>query len=71
MRTPPMLLGDPTYQPPARPEKIPDIAPAEFYAYAGEREFRGHHLVEIVLYPVQYNARHQGGQRASPPTRSA
>jgi hypothetical protein len=56
MRTPPMLLGDPTYQPPARPERIPDVAPAEFFAYAGEREFRGHHLVEIVLYPVQYNA---------------
>jgi hypothetical protein len=56
MRTPPMLLGDPTYVPPARPEKIPDIAPAEFYSYAGERQFRGHHLVEIVVYPVQYNA---------------
>jgi len=56
MRQPPMLLGDPTYQPPPRPERIPDIAPAEFFAYAGEREFRGHHLVEIVLYPIQYNS---------------
>ena len=37
MRQPPLLLGDPNYVPPARPEKIPDVTPAEFYRYAGER----------------------------------
>ncbi len=56
MRQPPMLLGDPNYKPPARPEKIPDVIPSDYYRYAGEREFRGHHLVEIVLYPVQYKS---------------
>jgi hypothetical protein len=55
MRQPPMLLDDPTYQPPPRPERIPDVVPAEHFAYTGERGFRGHHLVEIVLYPVRYN----------------
>jgi len=54
MRQPPMLLGDPTYQPPPAPEQIPDLIPAVTYRYTGEREFRGHRMVEIVLAPVQY-----------------
>ena len=56
MRLPPMPIDDPTYQPPARPATIPDVLPAAYFAYDGERVFRGHHLVEIVLYPVQYRS---------------
>ncbi|MFH1219356.1 MAG: C25 family cysteine peptidase [Candidatus Eisenbacteria bacterium] len=56
MRQPPMPLGNPDYTPPARPKQIPDVIPLEYYAYRGEREFRGHRLVEIVLYPVQYKS---------------
>jgi hypothetical protein len=56
MRQPPMLLGDPTYKPPAAPAKIPDVIPAEFARYDGERVFRGHHLIEILLMPVQYKS---------------
>jgi len=56
MRQPPMLLGDPTYKPPAAPAQIPDVAPAEYSRYQGERVFRGHHLVEILLLPVQYKS---------------
>ena len=54
MRQPPMLLGDPTYQPPARPERLPDLIPAVTHRYTGERELRGHRMVEIVLAPIQY-----------------
>ncbi|MFZ1948098.1 MAG: C25 family cysteine peptidase [bacterium] len=56
MRQPPLPLENPTYKVPAPPERIPDVVPAEHYSYAGEQQFRGHHLVEIVLYPVRYNS---------------
>ena len=56
MRTPPLPLGDADYKVPAPPEKIPDVIPAEYYAYKGERVFRGHHLIEVVLFPVQYRS---------------
>jgi hypothetical protein len=56
MRTPPMLLGVPNYQPPPAPGQIPDVIPAQEFKCDGDQEFRGHHLVEIVLYPVRYEA---------------
>jgi hypothetical protein len=36
MRLPPMPLDDPTYKPPAPPAQIPDVLPAQYFAYAGE-----------------------------------
>jgi hypothetical protein len=54
MRTPPLLLGVPDYQPPAAPERIPDVIPAETFLIGGVREFRGHRTVEIVVYPIRY-----------------
>ncbi|HEC82961.1 MAG TPA: hypothetical protein ENI46_00575, partial [Firmicutes bacterium] len=54
MRTPPLLLGDPSYKPEQAPEKLPEITPLQPYRYNGERIFRGHHLIEIILYPLQY-----------------
>jgi hypothetical protein len=56
MRQPPLLLGDPSYQPPPAPERIPDLIPAATYRYAGERTFRGHCMVEVVVSPLQYSA---------------
>ena len=55
MREPPMLLGDPDYRPPARPEKLPDVTPAEFYRYDGEQVLRGHRLISVTLYPLRYD----------------
>ncbi|MGQ9809708.1 MAG: C25 family peptidase propeptide domain-containing protein, partial [bacterium] len=55
MRIPPMLLGDPTYAPPPPPSEFPDIIPSSPYRYMGTRLFRGHHLIEIVLSPLQYH----------------
>ncbi len=54
-RNPPMLLGDPTYTPPPPPEQLPDLIPSSPYRYMGTRIFRGHHLVEIVVSPLQYH----------------
>ena len=56
MRTPPMLQDDPSYKPPAAPKQIPDVSPAGYAKYEGERVFRGHHLVEILLTPVRYTS---------------
>jgi hypothetical protein len=56
MRHPPMLLGDPTYQPPPAPAQLPDLIPATTYHFSGERILRGHRTVEIVLSPLQYNS---------------
>jgi hypothetical protein len=56
MRKPPLLLGDPDYTPPPAPERIPDLIPSKTYRYMGERDFRGHRVVEIVLSPLQYTS---------------
>jgi hypothetical protein len=53
MQSPPISYSGPTYVPP-RPERIPDVIPIDSYRYGGVRMFRGHKLVEIVLYPLQY-----------------
>ncbi|MGD9402068.1 MAG: C25 family cysteine peptidase [bacterium] len=55
MRQPPLLLGDPTYKPPAKPEQLPDVTPAEFYRYDGVQVMRGHKLISVTLYPLRYD----------------
>lgn len=56
MRTPPLLLGDPDYTPPPPPQQLPEIIPPAPFRYMGTRVFRGHHLVEIVLSPIQFHS---------------
>ena len=53
MQEPPISYGGPGYVPP-RPKRMPDVIPIESYRYNGKRMFRGHKLVEVVLYPLQY-----------------
>jgi hypothetical protein len=55
MQAPPISYGHPGYVPP-RPERMPEVIPAQSYRYNGERMFRGHKLVELVLYPLQYRS---------------
>ncbi len=53
MQEPPIPYGGPGYVPP-RPERMPEAIPIQSYRYNGERMFRGHKLVEVLLYPLQY-----------------
>ena len=55
MRQPPLLLGDPDYRPPAKPERLPDVTPIEFYRVNGVQIMRGHKLVSVTLYPLRYD----------------
>ncbi|MCK4413203.1 MAG: T9SS type A sorting domain-containing protein [Candidatus Eisenbacteria sp.] len=55
MRTPPLQLGNPDYQPPPAPENLPAQMPSSFAYYSGERVFRGHRLIEMVLSPLQFH----------------
>jgi hypothetical protein len=53
MQEPPISYGNTGYVPP-RPERMPEVIPTQSYRYNGERMFRGHKLVELVLYPLRY-----------------
>ena len=53
MQEPPISYAGPDYVPP-RPERMPDVVPIQPYRYNGERMFRGHKLIELVFYPLQY-----------------
>jgi hypothetical protein len=53
MQQPPICYAGPQYVPP-HPEKLPEVIPIESYRYNGTRLFRGHKLIEVVLYPLQY-----------------
>ncbi len=53
MQEPPISYGGPDYVPP-RPKGMPDVIPIQSYTYKGVRLFRGHKLIEVVLYPLQY-----------------
>jgi hypothetical protein len=56
MRTPPLRLGDPDYRPQQTAEELPAIVPAETYYYMGDRDLRGHRVIEVLLYPIQYRS---------------
>ena len=53
MQAPPISYAGPDYVPP-RPERMPDVVPIQSFRYNGQRMFRGHRLIELVLYPLQY-----------------
>jgi hypothetical protein len=55
MRQPPLLLGDPDYRPPARPEQMPEFTPLDLYRVNGVQTMRGHRLVSLTLYPMRYD----------------